>query len=156
MQWSALEKCWPKLGLLFVTAGWNGSEPVHEGIRNVTLALLPPTQVGNGSRGAWPGKVGAWWPQTRERIDYPANDQLQVPMASGAPRSLVTGFLPQIVSCLKWSSPFQQVGISQAKCLSSSVSWWLRAGHWEGDVSGLPPSTATWLLSGLGQVAWPL
>lgn len=51
MQWSALEKCWPKLGLPSATTGWNGSELVHKGIRNVTLALLPLTQVGNGPRG---------------------------------------------------------------------------------------------------------
>lgn len=81
-----------------------------------------------------PGKVGAWWLQAWERAGFPADDQVQVPVDSGAkynPRRLVTSFIFQRPSCSKWSSLLQWVGISRAKCHLSSVTWWLRAGDLE-------------------------
>lgn len=59
------------------------SELVYKGIRSVTLALLPLTQVGCGPRGLAKLELGDRELE-KEQTDYPSDDQLQVPMASGA------------------------------------------------------------------------
>ena len=102
--------------------------------RNQICDLGPITTCPSRMWSERPGKAGAWWLQAWERAGFPEDDQLQVPVDSGAkynPRHLVTSFIFQRASCLKWYSLLQWVGISWTKCLLSSVTWWLRAGDQE-------------------------
>lgn len=109
----------------------DGNELVHKEVRFVTLG--PITTHPSRMWAQRPGRAGAWWLQTWERTSYPTDDQFRSLWLLGKsdPRFLVISLLHKIVSCLRCSAPLQQVEISRAKCLSSSVSWWLRAGHWE-------------------------
>ena len=135
----------------------DGCEQNHE--RNQICDLGPITTCPSRMWSERLGKAGAWWLQAWERAGFPADDQLQVPVDSEAkynPRRLVTSFIFQRASCLKWSSLLQWVGISWTKCLLSSVTWWLRAGDQEWGIFESVPQHGHLLLSALGQVAWPL
>lgn len=105
-----------------MTTEWNGSELVHQGIRNVTLVLLLPTQVGNGPRGLAKLELGDPKLEKEQTTLEMTSSRSQWLLGQSDPGSLVTSFLPRTVSYLKWSSPLQQVGISRAKCLSSRVT----------------------------------
>lgn len=107
----------------------DGSELAHEGIRFVTLALLPPAQVGCGPRGLAKLEHGdCKLEKEKTSLQMTTYRSLWL-LGQSDPRSLGTSFLPKIASCLKWSSPLPWVGISWAKCLSSSMSWRLKAGE---------------------------
>lgn len=110
----------------------DGNELVHREIRFVTLALLPLTQVGCGPRGLAKLELGDCKLEKEQDILQMTSSCLSLRFWGQCdPRFLMTSLLPKIASCLRWSTPLQNVEISWAKCLSSSASWWLRAGHWE-------------------------
>lgn len=115
----------------------DGSELAHEGIKSVTLALLPLAQVGCGPRGlAKLGLGDCTFEQEQASLRMTCYRSLWLLDQSDL-RSLLTSFLPQIASYLKWASPRQRqrMGISRAKCLLRSLSRRLRAGDPELGIS---------------------